>query len=95
MHLLFLGWATTLVYAVGYRLFPVLLGRQPPTPGIAWTQVLAAVVGSALLTGSFLVQTVSHTVPGPGLTSLTAIGGVLAALGAIIFLLQWPLCRPR
>ncbi|MCL6637016.1 MAG: hypothetical protein K6T26_03615 [Alicyclobacillus sp.] len=86
-HLLFLGWISTLVYGVGWGLFPVLF--QLPVPGhLARGQVALAAVGTAGLLLGFA---------GSGRWSsllaheCLAAGGCLAAAAALWFLLYWPL----
>lgn len=90
MHMLFLGFATTLVYGIGYTLFPHVLNRVPPAPGLAVTQVLGAVTGAVLMVIAFV--DLSRPQPQAAFI-LLAIGGTLAGLGAITFLVLWPFAQ--
>ncbi|QQE77796.1 hypothetical protein [Alicyclobacillus sp. SO9] len=91
LHLLFLGWITTLVYSIGYRVFPLLLGKTGPPRVIAASQAVMAVVGAILMPVAFI--RLMHG--GQGAFAQLALGGILAALGALIFLLQWVLSKPQ
>ncbi|MCL6625074.1 hypothetical protein [Alicyclobacillus shizuokensis] len=87
MHLLFLGWATTLVYAVGYTLFPLLLGICQANRGWAYAQVMASLVGTLLLVFSLSPNVASALSSPAASTLLSALGGILAASGAYAFIL--------
>jgi hypothetical protein len=87
LHLLFLGWITTLAYGVGYALFPFLLRRRIRSLGLACAQVVVAVVGAFLMviTFSHLGQANAHALWSAGL----GMGGVLATVGFLLFVAQW------
>ncbi|WP_157076226.1 hypothetical protein [Alicyclobacillus kakegawensis] len=87
LHLLFLGWITTLVYGIGYRLFPLILNRPSPRRFIALAQLLCSVVGATLMAIAF--SPMSHGIGAQTMRTTLATGGILAALGAVTFLLQW------
>lgn len=89
-HLLFLGFATNLVYGIGYTLFPYVLRRRPPLRSVASIQATGAVVGSLLMVIAFgLMQWTESQAAFP----LLAVGGSLAGLSAIGFLLMWLTAR--
>lgn len=90
MHLLFLAFATNLVYGVGYTLFPLLLLRRPPSETLAMAQVAAAILGVLLMVIAFLDMLSLHP---HGTFTLLGIGGTLAAVSAMVFLLQWPFSK--
>lgn len=85
LHLLFLGFATNLVYGVGHALFPYVLRRRRPPAGWAVAQVAAGILGVLLMAVAFLRLAAGGAVS----TGLLAVGGSLAALSAIAFLAQW------
>ncbi|MCL6592868.1 MAG: hypothetical protein K6T31_02740 [Alicyclobacillus sp.] len=85
-HLLFLGWISTLVYGVGWSLFPVLF--QWSVMGRARLQVGLAVAGTAGLLLGFVG---SDRWPGRLTQGCLAVGGCLAAVAVLWFLLSWPL----
>ncbi len=90
IHLLFLGWITTLVYGVGYVFFPHLLHRAPAFARLATPQVILSTVGAALLILGMIGM-------GSGRIGLfndvLAIGGVSATLGFFLFAMQWGIKR--
>ena len=93
LHLLFLGWITSLVYGIGYAFFPVLFGRRPASTLVPLLQAAASTVGVILMALSFGLLDAgagSHWA-----LPLLAIGGSLALLGAWAFLLQWPLAKKQ
>lgn len=90
MHLLFLGFATNLVYGIGYTLFPMLLRRKALSERLAVTQVGLAILGVLLMVIAFLARLSPHPY---GTVMLLGIGGTLAASSAIVFLVQWPLSK--
>ncbi|MCF8565307.1 hypothetical protein LLE49_11325 [Alicyclobacillus tolerans] len=93
LHLLFLGWITSLVYGIGYAFFPVLFGRRPPSTLVPLLQAAASTVGVILMALSFGLLDAgagSHWA-----LPLLAIGGSLALIGAWAFLLQWPLAKKQ
>lgn len=81
LHLLFLGWMTTLVYGIGQTFFPVLLHQAFPPTRFANVQVIAALMGALL----FIIGLAFH------LPLLTTGGGGISALAAVAFLAFWPL----
>jgi len=87
LHLLFLAFATNLVYGVGYALFPLLLRRKPPSQTLAMAQVATAILGVLLMVVAFLGMSLVHL---PGTLIMLAVGGILAAVSAMVFILQWP-----
>ncbi|MCL6517208.1 hypothetical protein [Alicyclobacillus sp.] len=95
MHLLFLGWITTLVYAVGYALFPVFLEVAAPTRALAGAQVILATVGAAGMALAFALSTPSFTAALPfadaAVPVLFTIGGVCAWGAFAGFSLLWGL----
>jgi hypothetical protein len=86
IHLLFLGFITSLVYAVGYTMFPIILGRASPRRSLAYLQLACAEIGALLLIDSFM-RIEAGQAAGPILMS----GGVLATLGVLLFLAFWSL----
>ncbi len=89
IHLLFLGFITSLVYAVGYTAFPIILGRRPPHTSLAYVQLICSEIGAMLLIGSFMRIEAGHA------TSLMLMsGGVLATVGVLMFLALWGLRQP-
>lgn len=82
LHLLFLGWVTSLVYGIGYTFFPVLLQRRLRYLWLARLQTWTSLAGFSLMATAFTLSDAPSLV-------LLAIGGTLAALGAWVFLLQW------
>ncbi|KUO95378.1 hypothetical protein [Ferroacidibacillus organovorans] len=93
IHLLFLGWITTLVYGVGYVFFPLLLHRFPAFARMASFQVLLSTVGAVLLIIGMVGAESEHA----GLFRYAlAIGGSSAMAGFFLFALQWSIKRkPR
>ncbi|UNO47203.1 hypothetical protein [Alicyclobacillus acidoterrestris] len=85
IHLLFLGWVTTLIYAIGYAMFPLLLGKQARCQRSSIAQVVTSSVGSALLITSFSAFGFSSI--GRFVSVFLTIGGVIAAGGAIWFII--------
>ncbi|MCL6442324.1 MAG: hypothetical protein K6T83_02465 [Alicyclobacillus sp.] len=92
IHLLFLGFATNLVYGIGYTLFPHILGRQSAGPKTEITQVAGAVLGSLLMVIGFADMQLAH--PHVAFV-LLAIGGTLAWTSATGFLLMWAIAKPE
>lgn len=90
LHLLFLGWITTLVYGIGYTFFPLILHRVPVYGAFARVQLSASLIGAAALSAAFYLR--DH-VTAPWVPALLGLGGALAALGALGFLLQWPFAK--
>ncbi len=89
MHLLFLGFATSLLYGVGYGLFPWFFGGVKPAGAYAWTQIFCSLFGFILMGVAFA----GFAIPGWNsipTSPLLAVGGFLAAIGAILFLVEWP-----
>lgn len=82
LHLLFLGWITSLVYGIGYTFFPVLLQRSLRFKWLPYLQTWGALAGFCLMAAAFSLNSNSSLV-------LLAVGGSLAALCAWLFLLQW------
>lgn len=92
LHLLFLGFITTLVYSVGYTFFPVVIRRKPRFPQAAAWQVVLSAAGAALLCLGFYALNLGTEVwAGVSL----GLGGSLAAAGALFFLVQWAAGRPE
>lgn len=91
LHLLFLGFITTLVYSVGYTFFPVVIRRRPRFPRAASAQVVLSGTGAALLClGFYALNLDAGAWPEVSL----GMGGSLAAAGALFFLVQWVAGRP-
>lgn len=90
LHLFFLAFATNLVYGIGYTLFPLLLKRSIPSSALSLTQVIIAIVGVFLMALAFYGTQTGHT---KETWILLGIGGTCAALGAVLFLFQWPFAR--
>lgn len=89
MHLLFLGFATTLVYGVGYTLFPLMLRRKQLPGLLTMAQVALAIIGALLMVIAFLSMLSSYQ----HAFVLLGIGGTCAAVSAFVFVLQWPLSK--
>lgn len=88
-HLAAIGWATMMVVGVGYRLLPMVLpSRMPDGPSLIVSGILleAGVLGlaGALLTGSRLAP----------LAGLVTVGGLLAFLGHVVWMLRSPAPKP-
>lgn len=90
MHMLFLGFGTTLVYGIGYTVFPPLLQRVPVSRIGSSVQVATSVFGAVLMVIAFLEMPTSSSADA---FVLLAVGGTLAAIGAIVFLVQWGFVR--
>ncbi len=90
IHLLFLGFATTLVYGVGYGLFPAFLGVRLTNQAYAWGQLALSGAGVIVMALAFAGASWSSLRSLPT-GALLAIGGILAAIGAYAFILPWPL----
>lgn len=90
LHLLFLGFTTNLIYGIGYTLFPLFLRKKRPSEFYALPQVWISLVGSLLMVIAFWRMQSSHL---QGSLALLGIGGTFAFVGAILFLVQWPLLR--
>ena len=91
LHMLFLGWITSLVYGVGYTFFPFILHRRALSERLSYWQGIVSLLGAGTMAVSFLwldARESDRTALG-----LLALGGSLAALGAWYFLIQWPLAR--
>ncbi len=88
LHMLFLGWITSLVYGVGYTFFPFVLRKRVPSPALSVLQVGASLLGASAMTVSLLYLDAGDG--GDAIVALLAAGGSLAALGALYFLAQWP-----
>lgn len=93
MHLLFLGFATTLVYGVGYTMFPLLLRRTVRSGILPFVQLVLSIVGTSLMIAAFLNLSSVDNVDGAFLW--LAIGGSCAAVGAILFIVQWPFAKSQ
>ena len=93
LHMLFLGFSASLVYGVGYALFPRLFGRRDPHAAIAVAQVIVAVLGALLMVTAFILQL--YGVMGGSSTDLLMVGGICAATAAVVFLLTWPMVGRR
>lgn len=89
IHLLFLGFITSLVYAVGYTAFPIILGRKPPHTSLAYVQLICSEIGAVLLIGSFMRIEAGHAA-----SLMLMSGGVLATVGVLLFLALWALGQP-
>ncbi len=85
LHLLFLGWITTLVYGVGYSLFPRVLHRYVRFGWFSPTQMAASISGAVLMPIGFSLMARGLVA---GLNVL-AVGGVFAGLGALSFIVIW------
>lgn len=90
LHLLFLGFATTLLYGVGYGIFPWIFGGIKVSPIYVWMQLVLSIIGVVLMAVAFTGYVWSRFGNWPDPLWL-AIGGILAALGAFLFILQWPI----
>ncbi|MCI0184494.1 hypothetical protein [Sulfoacidibacillus ferrooxidans] len=87
LHLLFLGWVTTLVYGIGYTFFPLILNRRPAPAPWALGQVSVSGLGAVMLIIGMIGigQQSTATWALPWLAS----GGTCATLGFIAFIGQW------
>lgn len=93
LHLLFLAFITTLIYGLGYLLMPQLLHRMNISATQAIVQVLSAIFGVLLMATAFLMKQGSF--PLDPVILLLGIGGSLAAMSALFFLLQWLITKPE
>ncbi|WP_155836399.1 hypothetical protein [Alicyclobacillus herbarius] len=89
MHLLFLGWATTLIYSVGYTLFPLFFHTPPVSLKWSYGQVIGSLVGTFLLIVGLQMGQAQSVVSSDFVQGLTGLGGLLAALSAYVFMGQW------
>ncbi len=87
LHLLFLGWAGTLVYGMGYLLFPALLGRPKVSRGASLTQLWMAVGGVSLMAIAFGAMEQLWWIPRPFV--VLATGGTLATIAALLYVGFW------
>ncbi len=86
LHLLFLGWITTLAYGIGHTFFPLLLQKKPLGPLSLW-QVIGSVLGVSLMAVSFfLMQSGMYFALA---TILLGIGGTTAGTFALIFIISF------
>lgn len=85
LHLLFLGWITTLVYGVGYTLFPRVLHRYVRSGWVSPTQMAASISGAVLMPIGFFLMARGLV----GGLNVLAVGGVFAGLGALSFIVIW------
>ncbi|MDQ0191055.1 hypothetical protein JI721_14340 [Alicyclobacillus cycloheptanicus] len=90
MHMLFLGFATTLVYGIGYTMFQHLLQRRPVSRAGSTVQVGTSILGAVLMVIAFLDMLTPRAAEAFG---LLAVGGTLAWAGATGFLLLWATAR--
>ena len=90
IHFLFLGFITSLVYAVGYTAFPIVLGRSAPQPWLGYVQIACAIIGAASLIYAFVLF-------GNGVVNrlLLGAGGVFAVVGVLGFLAMWAIPSRR
>ncbi len=85
LHLMFLGWITTLVYGVGYTLFPRVLRRNVRHGWAAPAQMATSIIGAALMPVGFSLIDRGSAAG----TGILAVGGVFAGLGALSFIVIW------
>ncbi len=90
LHLLFLGWITTLAYGIGYTFLPLLLQKRPLGPLSLW-QVVGSVLGVTLMAiAFFLMQSGMYFAVA---NTLLAIGGTVAGTFALIFLISFVVAK--
>jgi len=86
LHLLVVGWITQLAIGVAYWIFPRFLREQDPRPrgsdALAWFVFISLNAGLLL---RFLIEPLYLMEPGPWLSALLALSGVLQALAALGF----------
>jgi len=87
-HLLFLGWSTTLVYGIGYTVFPLLLGFAPSSLKRGLVQVGGSVSSACLMALAFSGMA-SHVATIRLWLGILAVGGALATISALGFMLVW------
>jgi cytochrome c oxidase cbb3-type subunit 1 len=80
-HMNVVGFLTMLVFGVGYQLLPRLFGHPLHSPRLAIAHLFCARVGLVGLVLGFLLQPST----GAGARWVTATGGVLYALGAMLW----------
>ena len=89
LHLMFLGWITTLVYGVGYTLFPRVLHRNVRYGWVSPVQMTMSLIGAVVMPLGFSLMD-RGSVAGP---DILAVGGVFAGLGALSFLAVWSVSK--
>lgn len=92
LHLLFLGFATTLVYGIGTTLFPFILGGRVTGDRFGKVQIALAVVGASLMVIAFASLQIERVQFG---FLVLSFGGPLALAAVILFILQFILARVR
>lgn len=80
-HMNVVGFLTMLVFGVGYQLLPRLFGHPLHSQRLAIAHLFCANLGLAALVLGFLIQPST----GAGARWVTATGGVLYALGAMLW----------
>ncbi len=81
LHSLFLGMITTLIYAIGYTVFPSFFKKGTPPPVLCWIQLGMATIGCATMILAMMMATIN--------LGMLAVGGILAATAAFLFLFIW------
>jgi cbb3-type cytochrome oxidase subunit 1 len=81
VHMLLLGFVTMMIFGVAYHVIPRFVGFGLHRPALAGVHWWLANVGLALMVGGFVARVVE---PATG-TVVLAVGGVLSALGAYLF----------
>ena len=81
MHMNLLGFVAMMIYGVAYHVIPRFSGNPLHSPRLARVHVLLANGGLLLLVVGFLLR--PHV--GRAMVAVLAAGGILAALGAYVF----------
>lgn len=84
LHMFFLGFITTLVYAVGYTAFPLIFNRLGPPRAFAYVQLLVSVLGAL-----YLIEGFYQLEQGGSTAHWLAPGGIAAAVGFLMFVVGW------
>lgn len=86
VHMMLLGFVTMMIYGVAYHVIPHFVGFRLHRPGLAGAHWWLANVGLALMVSGFVARVLE---PSAG-TVILAVGGLLSALGAYLFVyLLW------
>ena len=81
VHMLLLGFVTMMIYGVAYHVIPRFVDFGLHRPALAGAHWWLANLGLALMVGGFVARVLEPNIG----TVVLAIGGLLSALGAYVF----------